>query len=810
MESLLQDVRYAARGLVRTPGFTAVVLLTLAIGTGANATVFSFVNALLLRPASAVADPGRLVAVYTADFSSGPFGQNSYPDFLSLRQHVNSFASLAVYADSGVSALRVGETIERVRAARVSGEFFSTLGVTAAAGRLLAPPDAQPDAPATAVISYDLWQRAFGSAQNSVGARAQITGEPMTIVGVAPAGFHGLDLGHTYDVWMPQIPITDEAARGSRVFAIAGRLRPGVAIDQAQAQVTGLAAQLAHAYPSTNRGTLRQPNEPRPMLVVRHTRLPAAFRGEVSMVSAVILAAVLIVLLIACANVSALLLSRATVRARETALRLALGAGRRRLMRQVLVEHLLLGMLAAALGLLFALWTADVLPSFFPAEQARQLDARLDARVIGFTLLVGLLSSIIFGLAPAVQATRPAAANALRSNGSRTGEPRGGLRLRRTLVASQIALAFVLLTSAGLLVRSLSNALAADPGFSTRDAVIASLEIPDALSPAAIDAYVDRLLDRVTGVPGVRSAALTMVLPFGGGSRRGFDIEGYQRRPGEGRELNFNIVTPGYFHTLGIPLVRGRFFDRRDGPHAERVAVVNLPLAERYFGGAALGRTLHDSRGATVRIVGVVGPGPSRGVHETPVPTVYYPLSQETRRRLALVAHTSGDASPLVDPIRRQTLAVDARVPAFRVMTLAALLDQALTTDRLAATLVSTAAAMALVLAVIGIYGVIAYSVARRAREIGVRVALGATSRDVIRMVVAEGLGVTIAGVIVGGIAAQFAARALQAMMTGVSTGDTTTFASVPVVLGITALTAAVVPAWRAVRLDPAIILRAE
>jgi predicted permease len=810
MANVLKDLRYAVRGLARMPGFTAVALLTIAIGTGANTTVFSFVNALLLRPANGVPDASRLASVYTSDFSSGPYGQTSFPDFLSIEQEVTAFESLAAYADTGVSVLKTADTVERVRTARASARFFNTLGLEAAAGRLLSPTDAAANAPATAVIGHDLWRRAFGSASGIIGASVEIAGVPATIVGVAPAGFDGLDLGRAYDVWLPQPSSAEEASRGSRAFNVIGRLRPNVSIEQADAQVTALAARLARAYPDTNRGTLQQPDQARPMHVVPHTRLQPGFRGEVTMFSGVMLAAVMLVLLIACANVSALLLSRATSRARDIAVRLALGAGRRRLVRQFLIESVLLGCAGGALGLLFALWTADVLPAFFPPEQARQLAVQVDIRVVGFTVFVALLSSLVFGLAPALHATRAGVTAALRGDAARSGDLRSGVRLRRALVASQIALACVLLSSAAVLVQSLSRALAADAGFETRDAVIGSLETPDPFTAAQTETYVTRLLETIEGVPGVESATLTLALPFSGGARRGFDLEGYQRREGEGRELNFNVVTPEYFRTLGIPLIGGRVFSRHDTAGSERVAIVNQPLARRYFGGAALGRELRDSRGTTLRIVGVVGPGAPRDVHLPAEPTVYYPFAQEPRPRMALIARTSGDASALRDLIRRQALAVDARVPVFRVMTLESLLSEALTTNRVVASLVAASAGMAVFLALIGVYGVMAFGVARRAREIGVRMALGATARDVILLVVGEGLAVTLGGVLAGGIAAMFATRALQASVAGVGSADLATYVTVPIVLAVTAILAAVVPAWRALALEPSLVLRTD
>jgi putative ABC transport system permease protein len=811
MDSLQQDLRYAFRGLLRSRGFTIVSLLTLGLGTGVNATVFSFVNALLLSPAPVVSEPARLVSIYTSDFSSGPYGVTSYPDYASLREETDAFESLAAYVDTGVSVLTVGSTIERVRGAAASGEFFATLGLQAAAGRLLSASDTAAAAPAVAVIGYDLWQRAFGGTLEILGATVRISGQPFTVVGVTPRGFFALDLGRAYDVWLPQPPVTDAAARGNRTFAVIGRLRAGVSLEQAQAQVTAVAQRLATQYPETNRGTLQQPDDPRPMIVMRHTRLHPSFRPEVTMFSIVIMSAVALVLLIACANVGALLLSRATTRTREMAVRLALGAGPRRLLRQLLVESALLGALGGLAGLLLALWTADLLPSLLLPELARILDARIDVRVLSFTAAVAFASSLLFGVAPALQAVRPAS-TALRADAVRAGESRPGLRLRRTLVVSQVALAFVLLVSASILTRSLATALAADIGFTTREAVIGTLDFPDSLAVGEAQAYSIRLLERLTGIPGVQAAALTWSLPLSGGPRRGFDPEGYQRRPGEGREQSFNLVTPEYFRTLGIPLVQGRLFDDRDDASRGRVAIVNQVMSDRYFGGKAVGRTIRDSRGTTLRVVGVVAAGPPRSPHEAAVPIVYYPVLQEWRTgaRLSLIARTTSDASTLVETVRREALAVDSRVPIFRVMTLEALLAEAFATDRLTATLVTTSAALALVLAVVGVYGVVAFAVARRTREIGVRLALGATSRDVVRLILSEGLTVTLLGVLAGAVASLGAARALKTVMAGVGDADLATFVAVPLLLVAAALLAAWMPARRALALEPNLVLREE
>jgi putative ABC transport system permease protein len=811
VDSAIQDLRYAVRGLLRSPGFTAIAVLTLALGTGANAAVFSFVNALLLQPPSAVSHPGELVSVFTSDFSSGPYGQTSYPDFVSLARDTDAFASLAAYEDVGRAVITAGDIAEMVRVSRVSGQYFHTLGLAPAHGRLLAHADMTLGPSTVAVISHRLWLSAFGGNPDHIGRTARLAGVPLVIAGVAPRGFESLRLGQSHDVWVPISPSDeDPLPRDRRGLEVIGRLRSGVTLDQAQAQVSALAAELARAHPETNRGTLQDPDAPRPMVVRWHTRLHPSFRGEVGALSVVLMATVGLVLLIACGNVAALLLSRATARAREMAVRLALGAGTRRLMRQLLVESLVLAALGGAFGLLFALWTVDVLPSFFPPDQARLLAARVDMRVAAFTALVAGLSSLAFGLAPALQAVRPSAASALRADDSRAGDSRVGTRLRRLLVAAQIALAFVLMVSASLLTRSLSGVLAADLGFATRSAALASIELPPSMAAAEAAAYFDRLLARIRRLPGVEAATLTRVLPLSGSPRRGFQPEGYVPRPGEGRELPINIVDPAYFQTLGIPLLQGRLFEAQDGPRSARVAIVNEPLAERYFGGRAVGRTIRDSWDRDLQIVGVVGAGPPRSPLAAAQPMVYYPLAQEASPRLTLVARTSGDPRALIASIRREAAAVDPRVPVFRPGTLEGLLDEALTTDRLMSALVNASALMALLLALIGVYGVIAYGVGRRTREIGVRMALGAARGDLLRLVLGEGAGVTLAGIAIGGVAAAAAARGLEALLPGVKGSDPIAFAVVPLALLAAALLAAWIPARRALALEPSLVLRQD
>ena len=810
MDALLQDLRYACRALIRTPGFTAAALLTLAIGTGANATVFSFVNALLLRPAPVVRDPGSLYSVFTSDFSSGPYGATSHPDFLSLQSDATTFASLAAFVETA-AVLRDGDAIERVRVMNVSGRFFDLLGLRPAYGRLLiAADDAAAAAPA-AVIGHDLWRRMFGADESVIGRVVSINGAPHTVVGVAPSKFDGLNLGGTFEVWTPLLGRPNNPAeRGRRGLSLVARLRPGIGIGEAQAQLDGIAANLARAYPTTNLGTLRDPQSPRPMIVVPHSRLHPSTRGTVVMLGGVLMAAVALVLLVACANVASLLLSRATARGREVTIRLALGASRVRLMRQLLTESLLLGIAGGALGVLFALWTADALPSFVPAEQARLLDASVDMRVLTFTMMLSVIAGGLFGLAPALHALRPGAQSALKSDGGRTSDAKAG-RLRAALVLAQVTLTFVLLVSSGLLVQSLSNALRADMGFATREAVIANIEIPGTeLTPEQGAMYLAAALDRVRALPGVEAASLARSLPLAGTGRRGFTMEGYEPRTGEDTELNLNVVDHQYFQTMGIPIVDGRGFEARDAVGSAAVAIVNDVLAQRYFGGRAVGRRLRDARGADMQIVGVVRTGKHRSIHEPPLPVVFYPFGQSYTPRMTLVARTSGDAAQHADAVRQTVRETHRSLAVFRVMTLSAHLAEALGGERLTAALVGSAGLMALVLAIVGVYGVIAYAVVRRRKEIGVRIALGARPFDVVKLVVSEGFRVTVAGIILGIATALGATHLLASMLYGVEPRDAATFATAAVLLSLIAIVAAWAPAQRAVRLDPVATLRQE
>jgi predicted permease len=810
METVLQDLRYAVRTLTRTPGWTSMAVLTLALGTGANTAVFGFVDSLLFRPAPGVGAPGRVMAIFTSDFSSGPYGDTSYPDFLSIAAEVPAFESVAAEDDSLVAPMRVGDEVERVRISRVSGRYFEVLGLATGPGRPITQADTIPGAAAVAVVSDDFWRRAFNGQVAAVGSIVKVGESPVTIVGVVTPGFRGPDLGRAIDVWMALTPPPpSREARGNRGVSVLARLSHVASLPEAQSQVTALAARLAHEYPATNLGTLDRPRDPRPMIVVPATRIGPEFRGQVAALAAVLMGGVGLVLVLACANVASLLLSRATARGREIAVRRALGAGSGRLLRQLLTETAVLTFAAAGVGLLFAAWTTDVLPSFFPAEQAALLDSTPGWHVFVYALGIAALSSLLVGVLPAVRSIRPPLSAALRAHGGDIGDRAGG-RLRGALVSAQVGIACVLLVGAGLLVQSVSHALDADLGIVTKDALLASVELPSSWKKEAGLGYYDSARARVAALPGVESAAWVRTLTLARTSRRGFRAEGYTARPGEDRELNVNYASPGYFETLGIPVREGRTFGSADTAGSLQVVVVNQTLARRFFGGPAVGKHLTDSSNTVLEIVGVVGDTKHLTVGEPAPPLVYYPLAQAYLPRMSLVVRSRVAPENLAASVRGELRAVNGDVAVFATRTLRAHIEEALGAERLTASLVSVCGLLALVLAIVGLYGAIAYMVARRTREIGLRIALGATPDRLLALVVGRGLWIAGIGVAVGLASAAAAARALPLGLYGVTPLDPRTYLAVMVLLTLTAALAAYVPARRAVRIDPARALSQE
>lgn len=781
-----------------------ILLGSLAVGTGANATVFGLVHALLFRAPAGVGDPRTLAAVYTSQFDGSPYGSTSYPDVESIRVEQQTFSSVAVIDDHALVTWRVGDASERVRVAAVSTDYFDTLGMRPARGAFSLG-DASADLP-DAVISYRLWQQGFGGDDGAIGQTIIIDDRPHRLIGVAPDRFAGLQLGRASEIWVP-LPVDRLGERGDRRLAVIARLGPGIRLDQAQHRLQVVGADLANRFPESNRGSISGRDDPRRLTVIRHSRLDPALRIRVALVSFVMLGATALVLLSACANAGSLLLSRATSRGREIAVRFALGATRGRLLKLLLTESLLVSMLGGALGLLVATWTARGIPSFFPPEHAQMLETHLDPIAFAATLLISILAGVGFGLTPALQATRPMMVLALRGDGSGASEAQGGSRLRTILVTSQVALSVILLVATAVVVRSLSDALRADPGFA-RNVAIATIELPGR--------YADqirggRLLresrERIAGLPTVEAVAWVSVPPLGRASTRRFVIYASGTGTVESADLEINTASPGYFEAMQVTLLAGRSFDERDWPRSPPVVVVNDELARRYFRGSALGEWMRDDDNL-VKIVGVVKSARYRTLQESPQPMVYFPLTQNYQANLSLVARTSGDPSALLESLRRELVKTDEGVTIFRVVTLDTFLSEALALDRLTTGLVAICGALALVLAIVGVYAVMADVVARRTREIGVRVALGARPVQVVTLVYAQGLGLTAAGLATGLIGAFAGIKLLESITEGAAAIDVMTIAAIPAVLALMIVVAAIVPTARALRIDPTIALR--
>ena len=816
MQNFLQDIRYGLRMIAKARAFTVVALLALALGICANTTIFSFINGLVLRPLTGVKDPDRLVAVYTSDYSSGLYGGSSYPDYLDFRNQADAFEDLAAHEAALLNLSSEGDGAERLRGHYVTSNYFAILGVTAKLGRTLQASDDTPSASPAVVISDEFWQSRFNSDPNIVGRTLKLNTHSYTIVGVTESSFRGLRLGLPPQFWlsMPAQAEFTSRERGSRSIDIVGRLRPGVTLEQAQGQMTTIGARLAQAYPDTNRGTFGRPDEPKPITVVREGRLEPEGQQGVWRISILLFAVVGLVLLIACANVANLLLARASVRRREIAVRLAVGASRGRLIRQLLTESVLLGLMGGALGLLLTQWTARALPSFFPESAAQGVDFSFDWRVLVFTLAVSVLTGLVFGLVPALQTTRPDLVSSLKDDAIGTSNQRfRRLGLRDSLVISQLALSLVLLISAALFVRSLRHAVNFDPGFAAQNLVTAALDTRAArFNREQGQAFYQQMVERMSNVPGVSDATFTVVVPIsGGGQRRNAVIEGYQPQPSEDMELNTNVIGEAFFRTMGVPIVRGRAFGPEDRPGGPGVAIVNEEFARRYFNGDALGKRVQvESERGYLEIVGVARTAKYRSLREEPLPFIYLPLSQNYQSDMTLMLRTDGDPAALLGTLRNEMNQVNKAVTVFSVQMMSETIAGQLAVDRMIAVLLSVFGGAALLLAAIGIYGVMGYAVAQRTREIGIRVALGAEHGDIMKLIVRRGLVLTVIGATIG-LALSFAlTRALKSLLFGVSATDPLTFSAVVTLLVAVAMLACYFPARRATKVDPIVALRNE
>jgi putative ABC transport system permease protein len=837
IETLIQDLRYGARMLVKQPGFTLIAVLTLALGIGANTAIFSLVNATLLRRLP-VTDPERLVYVFSGS-SESPYNVFSCPNFAELRERNQVFEGLSAWGGITASLNKNGQGAEAelVDGAIVTGNYFEVLGVRAALGRLITPADDQaPGAHPVVAISHRLWQRQFGGDPAIVGREILLNGRSFTVIGVTPPEFGGARLGVTIDLYVPMMmqavmrpPRAGYSGernpdllqvRGNHWLFGVGRLKPGVTGEQAQAALIPISQQQAEAFPGINRRrivTLTAVNDGNP-----------TERGRQISVAGLLMAVVGAVLLIACANVANLLLARASARRKEIAVRLSIGAGRWRIVRQLLTESLLLACLGGATGMFLAWWMVAGLKAAQPPADALPFapDFAIDGRVLGFTIVLSLLAGIIFGLAPAWRATRFNLSSALKDEASAADGRTRRFSLRSALVVTQVALSLVLLIAAGLFLRSLRQAQAIEPGFDAERVLTAPLNINLLRYTRAQGRdFYRQVVERVEASPGVESASLARIVALSGQSSvRGLMLEG-QTDPGDqfrsdgsgGRSgvnsVSSNVIGMKYFHTLGIPFARGRDFDAQDTEGRPGVVIVNEAFARRYLNGQeALSKRLSFNRrqGPWLEIVGVVRDSKYLTLSEAPEPCVYLPLAQNHETGMTLHVRTSAPPASLVAGVRQAVQSLEKNLPVTNVRPLDELLRVSLYAPRMGALLLGVFGALALLLAGVGLYGVMSFSVAQRTREIGVRMALGAPRRSVLRLVLGEGMKLVALGVASGLAVAVAVTQWLSSFLYGVSAMDIVTFASIPGLLAVVALLACWIPARRATKVDPLVALRTE
>jgi len=821
-DEMFQDLRFGIRMLTKSPGFTLVAVFSLALGIGANTAIFSLLDALLLKPLP-VTQPEQLVVVgVQAPSQPGrSFSLFSYPVFRELREKDMAFSGM--FARSGLQmSLSGGGQTERVQGEVVSGNFFSVLGVNAALGRVLTETDDQtPGAHPVAVISFNFWQRRFGADPQIVGQTISLNSYPFTIIGVTPQSFQGVEVGAAPDVRIPMMmdgqvrprpgtPIFEQ--RGSWWLSVMARLKPGVSIEQAQA-ATDTVFQIARE-PDVRRVT-GETTDDRNFRSLR-IHLDSAKTGasnlsrQFSQPLVVLMCLVGVVLLIACLNVANLLLARATTRQKEIAVRLALGAGRFRLVRQLLTEGSLLAALGGSLGLLFARWGTDALLGFLP--QGRTLEINPDLRMLGFTLGVTLLSALLFGLVPALQATRPNLIPALKNDA--VVVVGGGRRweLGRLLVIAQVALSLVLLVGAGLFARSLRNLKTVDNGYHTDQVVTLALNpAQNGYKIERLRNFYSQLSERLSALPGVKTITFTDNVPMSGSfSRYGIEVPGYQPRPGEEMAVLLNRIGSQFFATFGAPLLLGREFSAQDTPESPKVVIVNQSLARRFFGAEnPLGKRLTLENYKDLEIVGVVADAKYRNLKEAAPQTAYIPYSQyEQLGQRILCVRAAGDAGALVAAIRQEVRSLDPNLPVFNVKTFAEQINDSISRERLVALLSSFFGLFALLLASLGLYGVMAYAVTRRTREIGIRMALGAQTTSVLWLTLRETLLLALIGIAIGLPAALVSSRLTKELLFELTPTDPLTITVATLVMIFIAALAGYLPARRAARVDPLVALR--
>jgi predicted permease len=820
MENLIKDVRYGVRMLIKNPGVTLVAVITLALGIGANTAIFSGVSAFLMRPLN-VPNAHELIRPLEIAEDRGTTDEMSYPDYLEYRNQSTSFTGLAA-EDMLSAAVDAENQSDVIWGQVVSANYFDVLQVKPILGRTFLPDeDKTPGANAVVVLSHSFWQRRVAADPNIVGKTVQLNNRAYEVIGVAPDYFTGTKFALSLDFWTP-MSMAEElrrnpgllAERGSHWMNVIGRLKPGVSNAQASAEVNAIAGRLNQAYPDTRSNDTQA--KVLPEVEGRWEDLGGVFKSA----GAIAMAIVGLILLIACANVANLMLARAAGRRKEIGIRLALGANRARLIRQLLTESLLLSIAGGGLGLLLAFWVTDLMEGFIPILEYNIVPNffALDSRALVFTLIVSLGTGLIFGLAPAWHSSNPAVVPVLK--GEAEAVQRGRRRafgLRNVLVVAQVALSLVVLVCGGLFIKSFRKAQTMDPGFNNANGLVVSL------SPTLIGyedeqsrQFYKQVLERVSHVPGVDAVSYARTLPLGDSSNSNGPIlrEGETLAKGSaGRVIMTNVISPGYFKTMQIPILDGRDFDDRDQPKTQRVVIVNQKMAEMLWPGeSAVGKRIQigtDSPNLW-EVVGVVRTGKYRTLAEDPKPFFYYSTGQRRPTPMMMVVRASVDPRSLVGAIRSQVQSIDRRVPLSGVKTMDEHKTYALWAPNMAASFSVAFAFVAILLSAVGLYSVMAYVVSQRTREVGIRMALGANRSDVLKMITRQGMRLAAVGVVIGLLLSLALAQVLSSLLIGISGYDVTTFILVPVLLSIVALVACYLPARRATKVDPLVALRYE
>jgi putative ABC transport system permease protein len=804
MDSLRQDVRYALRSLRGQPAFTVLAVLTLALGIGANTAIFTVVDAVLLRPLD-YTDPARIVALTTDWRKTRLRGTVSAPDFHDWHDTASTFQAMALFT-GGETSVSVDGAADYATATVVAPEFFDVFGVPPRIGRLPSIEEQRAGGPPTAVISDSFWLRRFGGRTDAIGRTVSVVQRTFTIIGVMPPQFRFPD---RTDVWVPWWITSETSSRSAHNYQVVGRLKDGATLENAQAELTAIASRLEEAYPNSNAGKGAAVVPLREQLV-----------GTTRATLYLLLGAVALVLLIACANVANLLLARATARTSELAVRAALGAGRRRLMAQLMTESLVLAVASGALGILFSRWGVSALVAVAPPGLPRLTDVAVDWRVLVFALAASVCASVVFGVLPALQASRIDLNASLRQGGRGGAHGGGGAALRNALVVSEIAGAVALVVGASLLMRSFVALGRADLGFDPDHLLVVASTVPssDLTAARAATRFYSDVLPRLSAVPGVVSVAGVRGLPGTSIHSNG----GYWLEGGPGPEATgirapqavFTVVTPDYFRTMAIPVRGGRDFSGRDGYEAPRVAIVNDAFVRQSFPNVdPIGRRIQCGLDTLdfMTIVGVVGNVRAYDPSRPPGPEIYMPYQQHPgfATTLTLVARTAGEPLAVANQFREIMRGLNSQVPA-RTGTMAETMSVAVSTPRFRTLLIAVFASLAFVLAMAGVYGVMAYTVGRRTSEIGLRMALGAASSDILGLVMTTGMRLAVAGIAVGCVLAFAVAQALRGMLFAVAPSDPLVFVAVPLALLLTAAAACIIPARRASRVDPMRALRAD